>query len=244
MGDIHGAYKALLQCLDRSGFDYENDQLIQLGDIADGYAQVYECIEELLKIRHLISLKGNHDDWFNEFIKTDFHPYYWNCGGKGTLISYLNHVGKHGRFFLSGNGYKTALESKDIPETHKAFFGAQKPYYIDDRKRCFVHAGFKRDQPFHGQRMEDYYLDRSLWKEALLHQTNQKDFTIGADFKEIYIGHTATLKSGRNIPQAFNIYNMDTGAGDSGRLTIMDIDTKKFWQSDLTSELYPEIFQS
>ena len=26
MGDIHGAYKALLQCLKRSRFDYENDQ--------------------------------------------------------------------------------------------------------------------------------------------------------------------------------------------------------------------------
>ena len=36
MGDIHGAYNALLQCLKRSGFDYENDQLIQLGDVADG----------------------------------------------------------------------------------------------------------------------------------------------------------------------------------------------------------------
>jgi serine/threonine protein phosphatase 1 len=43
IGDLHGAYKALEQCLDRSGFDYENDVLIQLGDIADGYPEVYEC---------------------------------------------------------------------------------------------------------------------------------------------------------------------------------------------------------
>lgn len=32
MGDIHGAYKALKQCLYDSGFDYENDLLIQVGD--------------------------------------------------------------------------------------------------------------------------------------------------------------------------------------------------------------------
>lgn len=33
MGDIHGAYKALQQCLERSKFNYENDKLIQLGDV-------------------------------------------------------------------------------------------------------------------------------------------------------------------------------------------------------------------
>src|ERR1700744_5018268 len=169
MGDIHGAYRAFLQCLEKSGFDYENDRLIQLGDIADGYPQVYECVEELLKIKHRITIIGNHDDWLSEFITTDFHPYFWNYGGKGTLISYLEHAGKKGRFFSSGSGYKTALESNDIPETHKAFFAGQKLYYIDDKQRCFVHAGFKCSLPFNEQKTTDYYWDRTLWQEALQH---------------------------------------------------------------------------
>jgi serine/threonine protein phosphatase 1 len=33
MGDIHGAHKALVQCLEKSGFNMEHDRLIQLGDI-------------------------------------------------------------------------------------------------------------------------------------------------------------------------------------------------------------------
>jgi len=33
---------------------------------------------------------------------------------------------------------------------------------------------------------------------------------------------------------------MDTGAGWSGKLTIMDIDTNEFWQSDVVKDLYPE----
>lgn len=74
MGDVHGAYKALVQCLERSGFDYEKDTLIQLGDIVDGYPDSYECVEELLKIENLIAIKGNHDGWFDLFIKTDYHP--------------------------------------------------------------------------------------------------------------------------------------------------------------------------
>ena len=47
IGDIHGAYKALVQCFERSGFDYENDRLIVLGDVCDGYPEVKQCIDEL-----------------------------------------------------------------------------------------------------------------------------------------------------------------------------------------------------
>ncbi|MCA9398849.1 MAG: metallophosphoesterase, partial [Candidatus Omnitrophica bacterium] len=50
IGDIHGAYKALIQCLERSGFDYQKDRLIVLGDVCDGYPQAKKCISELLKI--------------------------------------------------------------------------------------------------------------------------------------------------------------------------------------------------
>jgi serine/threonine protein phosphatase 1 len=34
------------------------------------------------------------------------------------------------------------------------------------------------------------------------------------------------------------VWNIDTGAGWSGKLTIMNVDTKEYWQSDLISELY------
>ena len=32
LGDIHGAFKSLLQCLSRSAFDYAKDNLIVLGE--------------------------------------------------------------------------------------------------------------------------------------------------------------------------------------------------------------------
>lgn len=239
MGDIHGAFKAMKQCLEKAEFDYENDLLIQLGDVVDRYPDSFECVEELLKIKHLVAIKGNHDDWFDEFIKTDFHPYFWNQGGKGTLSSYLDHAGKSGLLFAKGPGYKSALESTDIPASHRAFFSGQQLYYIDEEQRCFVHAGFKATLPFLSQKTEDYYWDRTLWEYALHCQEYGEEFKIEADFKEIYIGHTPTTKLNTDQPlSAFNIYNLDTGAGHSGRLTIMDIDTKDFWQSDVTSDLY------
>jgi len=239
MGDIHGAYKALKQCLLKSEFDYENDLLIQLGDVVDKYPQSYECVEELLKIKHLIALKGNHDDWFYDFAKTEFHPYFWNHGGMATLSSYLDHAGKSGRLFPSASGYKSALVSGDIPATHIAFFTNQQSYYVDEEKRCFVHAGFNAEKPFPAQRTEDFYWDRRLWENAMYYKENGGQFFIKADFMEIYIGHTPTTKWNTDQPlTAFNIHNLDTGAGDSGRLTIMDIDTKYYWQSDFTYDLY------
>lgn len=247
MGDIHGAYKALLQCLERSGFDYENDQLIQLGDVVDGYPQSHECVEELLKIKHLVALKGNHDEWFREFIEIDFHPYYWTYGGKGTLISYLEHAGKKGSYFATGSGFKTSLVSADIPSAHRQFFNDQQLYYIDSKKRCFIHAGFDRHLPFYDQKESTYYWNRDLWTGAMEHKekaSRNEKFVIKTKFKEIYIGHTPTTKWGKDKPiQTFHIINMDTGAGHSGRLTILEVDTKEFWQSDPLPELYAENFR-
>jgi serine/threonine protein phosphatase 1 len=40
--------------------------------------------------------------------------------------------------------------------------------------------------------------------------------------------------------QKANIWNIDTGAAFKGPLTIMDADTKEYWQSDPVFELYPE----
>ena len=50
IGDIHGAYKALLECLELSKFKKNNDRLICLGDVCDRGRQVKECIDELLTI--------------------------------------------------------------------------------------------------------------------------------------------------------------------------------------------------
>jgi len=69
-----------------------------------------------------------------------------------------------------------------------------------------------------------------------------KTFVIGdihGAYKEIYLGHTTTQEFRSMLPLHFcNVWALDTGAGWSGKLTIMDVDTKQYWQSDLTPVLY------
>ncbi len=242
MGDIHGAYEALKQCVSRSGFNYEHDILIQLGDVVDGYCQPYECVEELLKIKNLISIRGNHDAWFYDFIQTDFHSGYWNYGGKATIESYLEHAGKKAICIPSGSGFKTSLNSSDIPPAHRQFFQNQKLYHVDKQNRCFVHGGFNREIAFDQQAFSMYYWDRDLWSDAIVHENEggtMKDFKMVTTFEEIFIGHTSTTNWGSDRPiTALNITNLDTGAGHTGKLTIMDVDTKEIWQSDRVESLY------
>lgn len=235
MGDIHGAYKAFVQCLERSGFDNEKDTLIQLGDVTDRHPDVYECVEALLQIRHLVAIKGNHDDWFMQYINTGLHPGAWSQGGKSTLASYLQHSGGDHSFLNPGH----------IPGTHAAFFNSQRHYYVSEDNDCFLHAGFDRTRDFYEQDHMLYYWDRNLWQQAMAIEAYNRDnprpagFAMKTTFRNIYIGHTPTTRQGTDQPvKAMNIYNLDTGAGHTGRLTIMDIATGQCWQSDKVSTLY------
>lgn len=237
-GDIHGAHKALIQVLERSNFDYDKDTLIQLGDICDGWPEVYECVEELLKIKNLISIKGNHDSWFDEYIDEGIHPVRWLQGGLGTLKSYVANVDREVHIQQSMEGYVTNLTNVDIPKTHIEFFKNQIPFYIDSKNRCFVHGGFDRQFNIEDQDYSMLYWDRSLWNKALSAGQYYKLNTAN-DFSEIFIGHTSTTGWNTIEPMSSGgITNLDTGAGWKGVLTIMDVDTKEYWQSDLVFNLY------
>lgn len=237
MGDLHGAHRALVQCLERSGFDLCKDVLIQLGDVTDRNDEVYECVETLLTIPKLIAVRGNHDEWFREFIETGYHPALWTYGGDATARSYLKQVRKERLTFRGSLGYKTALNPSDIPERHQEFFRRQILYCLDEAGRCFVHAGFDREAALEGQRPEVFYWDRELWRAALV--CDRSRLPTKERVESVFIGHTSTTNWKTDQPmRAANVWNLDTGAGNVGRLTIMDVETKEYWQSDRMGELY------
>lgn len=251
VGDLHGSAKALEQCIERSGFDYEKDTLIQLGDICDGWTGVRDCVDILLKCKNLIALRGNHDDWFVNFLVNGKHPVDWAQGGLGTLKSYATAETRwEKKYPMSGwsretikedLGYITNLNYSDIPEDHIKFFLGQHMYYIDDQNNLFVHAGFNRHYPFKGQSTFIYNWDRDLFLSAMSAHSAKMPLKFKDDFKNIFIGHTATTSWKTTKPIfADRLINLDTGAGFNGVLTIMDVETKEYWQSDFCHELYPE----
>lgn len=253
IGDIHGNFKGLQQCLERSNFNNNIDTLISLGDVVDGHTQSFEVVEELLKIKNLITIKGNHDDWFLQWLNTSINPTNWKQGQKATGLSYLSHSRPDEAWFTikttpgGGQHYVENIMTNDIPDRHISFFKNQLPYYLDDNNNLFVHGGFNRHYPLEEQG-DILWWDRDLWSQALSFGTmsavegiKNPKFKMLGDYNEVFIGHTSTEFWGQDTPMnAANIWNLDTGGGFKGKISIMDINTKEYWQSDNGDILYPD----
>jgi len=229
IGDIHGGLKALIQVFERAGVS-SKDTLIFLGDYVDGWsesADVIVFVMSLAERQPCVFIKGNHDEWCEEWLRTGIADPKWLFhGGQSTVKSY------------------DMLEAAER-EKHLNFFEQMKYYEIDGSKRLFIHAGFTS---MHGPQQEFYSSnfswDRTLWEMALTMDNRiKKDSLLYPKrlkhFHEIYIGHTPTLYYKKNVPMnGCNVWNIDTGAAFTGPLTILDIDSKKYWQSDPVMSLY------
>lgn len=218
LGDVHGGHRALLQCFERCSFDYEADRLIFLGDATDGWSESPLVIEELKRVRNLIYILGNHDVWFMDWLAAGWEPYVWMSeGGRTTIDSYAG------------------LEKSVLKREHLEFLQSAVLCFVDDTDRLFVHGGIDRRVSLDNQRKEYIIRDRSLFYST--------DGVRG--YHEVFIGHTPTTSIKNSLkPLNFggqdNVWRMDTGAGYSGGcLSIMDVETRQFWQSDVVSELYP-----
>jgi serine/threonine protein phosphatase 1 len=216
IGDIHGAHKALQQCLQRAGFNYKTDLLISLGDICDGWPETNQAVDELLKIKNLNYILGNHDylalQWMQHGIKDEI---WLDQGGIATLQSY----------------------HEKVNERHKAFFEQALPYLIIDNK-LFVHAGFNPLRRMEDQTLEHFLWDRNLARIAIDFYTKRIETPL-TGYDEVYIGHTP-ITSGRPL-NSCGVWLMDTGAGWSGVLSMMNIDSKEIFTSDPVPSLYPGV---
>jgi len=230
IGDIHGGLRALIQVFERASVSKE-DTLIFLGDYVDGWSESAQVIKYAMALdeqQQCVFIKGNHDVWCEDWLRTGNADNKWLFhGGKATMESY-------------------AILDADIKRRHLNFLEQMKYFEVDSLNRLYIHAGFTS---MHGPKEEFYYSnfgwDRTLWETALaLDKRIQKDSLLFPKrlklFHEIYIGHTSTLNFNVNTPmQACNVWNIDTGAAFTVSLTIMDIDTKQFWQSEPVKDLYP-----
>ena len=233
IGDIHGGLKALHQVLERATVS-KNDTLIFLGDFVDGWSEspaVLDFLIALEKEQPCVFIRGNHDDLLLK----------WLSG---------NHNGFDENMWFKNGGDASALAYQNVDEEtkmkHIHFLQSLKNYYLDDENRLFIHAGFTNVRGVDYEYFKPlFYWDRTLWETALALDPNLSKAAITYPnrltiYKEIYIGHTPVTKINETVPvNKACVWNVDTGAAFKGKLTIMDVDTKEFWQSDSLPELYP-----
>lgn len=230
IGDIHGGLRALHQIFERAKITTE-DLLIFLGDYVDGWSESPEVLDFLIDLQtshSCVFMRGNHDELLCEWLDESKDNRMWyKHGGEATVTAYT----------------KVTAETK---RKHVAFLQSLQNFYLDDQNRLFVHAGFTN---MNGVNFEHFpklfYWERTLWEMAL---ALDKNLTVDSPYyprrlklySEIFIGHTPVTQIGRTVPtQMANVWNVDTGAAFKGPLTILDVNTKEYWQSDFLPDLYP-----
>ncbi|HUH25975.1 MAG TPA: metallophosphoesterase family protein [Flavobacterium sp.] len=230
IGDIHGGLKALKQVLERAPIT-KFDTLIFLGDYVDGWSEapaVLDFIIDLATKQNCIFMQGNHEEMLLKWLKKeDDNPLWRFHGGEVSVQSYQN------------------IDQQTI-DKHIHFLENLKEYYIDTENRLFVHAGFTNLKGvgfefFRGM----FWWDRTLWETAMavdgnLREDNPRYPERLKIYKEVFIGHTPVTRFGSLVPMNFaNVWNVDTGAAFKGKLSILNVNTKQYWQSDALPDLYP-----
>lgn len=230
IGDIHGGLKALQQVINRANVTF-NDKLIFLGDYVDGWSETPAVLDFLIDLSATYScvfMQGNHEEMLIKWLKKEDDNELWRFhGGEATVQAYQN------------------IPLKTI-EKHISFLEKLNEYYIDDKNRLFVHAGFTH---LKGVAFEYFrgmlWWDRTLWETAMAVDGNLSADSVRYPqrlklYKEIYVGHTPVIRFGASAPMNFaNVWNVDTGAAFTGKLSILNVDTKEYWQSDSLPDLYP-----
>jgi serine/threonine protein phosphatase 1 len=230
VGDIHSGLKALKQVIQKATIT-DKDTLVFLGDYIDGWSEAVETINYLLQLKekyNCVFLRGNHDELCYEWLMgAADNPTWFMHGGEATVNSYAN-------------------ITKETKNMHLKFYENLENYHLDSENRLFLHAGFTNLKGIEFEYFKKtFYWDRTLWELALsLNKELDKEHIHYPkrlkNYSEIYIGHTPVTRIGKTTPQnAANVWNIDTGAAFKGPLTVFDIKTKKYWQSEPVYTFYP-----
>jgi len=174
---------------------------------------------------------GNHDFWCYNWLRYGWRPEIWvQQGGQATLDSYK----------FKGLEERPEKEYLALIEKHKTkYFDKCHGYYIDEHKNAYVHGGYADINGLGNDRLDTYMWDRDLWDKAKSAKNVQLNLT--KMYNKVFIGHTSMGKDSLPLKKGGNVWNLDSGGGFEGKLSLINVDTEEYWQSDLVIDLYPEV---
>lgn len=233
IGDIHGALLPLQDLIEKIN-PKDKDTLFFVGDYVDGYPQSAEVVEFLISLSKefdCIFIRGNHDEWQEQYLSTGvMNRDHKMNGGLTTKDSY-------DRFF------KELPNASEVFDEHLKFFRNLHNYYIYD-DMLFVHAGYNYRKDITKSLPDDFYWDRDFWYYA--------EYIEDIPYKRVFIGHTALSNESRFQPKDLIyednrieprttglITNVDTGAGWAGNLSALDITNNEIYTVMRSPFYYP-----
>ena len=236
MSDIHGYYDEFMERIhqlnDLKSVKEGIDRLILLGDYIDRGPDSFKVLQKIYDIQqkcgteHVIVLRGNHEEWFLDFIEK---------GNKDWLVedTKLNTSKTFITFEQVEELKRVALESKGknvydyvrqcIRENHQELLSWLKnlPYYYATDTQIFVHAGVDEEAGgWWNVGTPDYFF------------VSKYPATTGEFYMDIIAGHTSTASiiGERDfcdvLYDGWSHYYIDGGVDFSGKIPVLAYDEK------------------
>lgn len=238
VGDIQGAFRSFMQVLERAEYNPEEDKLICLGNLVGPMPESSLVLETLIDFKekaisqsnfhYPIILKGQNDIHFSNLIRLGLANN--DEVSSGLVESYYN-------VLLLSNSY---IEKYSLFITNRTA-----SYFIDTYNRLYVHGGIKKN--IYSDSEMELASDTQMWKSAceIYAKSMKGRLKISNKFDKIFLGNKEDHNAGCNQihQKVFNIINLDSGPDhEKGKLTIMDAESEQFYTSDMSVDLYPELF--
>lgn len=227
-GDIHGKWNRFVEAYRKVGFDPDKDMMVFLGDYLDRGEQpvpVMEWVLEHFGQRHMIFLRGNHEQMFYNAMREKEET--------SNLLSFL--FGSPKALWLNSGGSITSSEiektgrKESLVDSWLKLIEQLQLYTeieVNGQIYWFMHADCEPDVSLTEQKTKTLLWDRSLAMHPQLHQGKQI----------IVLGHTPVQALGYQArPQWLQdgrLVLMDTGSFmENGRVSCADLLSGEVYQS-------------
>ena len=226
VGDIHGNYQKFLTLWDQLVFDPTQDLIVFLGDYTDRgkeSRQVMEWVMAHFGTEHMVFLRGNHDEMMLAAL-LDVERDLWLQNGGGATVKSLRGMDDLEAFLK-----RWAKTIQKMPLYLEVEQGGQ-TYW-------FMHAGLKPGVPLAEQEPETLLWDRDF---AMADRYDGTEVVTVGHTPVPYLAYDSGEKLGNRplLRDGGRRILLDTGgflAG--GRISAIDVLTKRIWQSDPMPEL-------
>ncbi len=225
IGDIHGCYKEFISLLEKAQITPGRDRIISVGDIIDRGTESLSVVRFFRDTSNTLVIRGNHEA---KFLKQDFSDEA-DPSGKITLTMYKKEEVDEILSFIDNGG-------KGFPF-----------YHIIENTALIVHAGLEPGKSLEEQEEKVIIGTGSQGRKYFNAEPYWYDFI---DYPlPVIFGHTATDEVIRG--QKGNVYGIDTGCAEGGKLTgllmpefkAVSVESERDYYEDLKRKYLPVIWK-
>ena len=247
ISDVHGCYEQLKQRINqiKSELGKEGNRLILLGDYIDRGKDSYKVLSFIRSLQEeygtdkIIALKGNHEEWFLEFLENHDDVWLAEDTNYNTSKTFLSEEENHILQDIVNKREANTYVYDCIKKNHKDLIQWLKkmPYYYETNTQIFVHAGVEEEIP-----EEEIEWCTLATPEYIF--TGKFPPTTGKFFKDIIVGHTsvAVVSNNEHMTDIYydgaSHYYIDGSVETTGKLLCLAYDEKKkvYYQLDESGE--------